>query len=106
MTDSYSEVPHPLQRRLLAEELLLRRLADNGRRFAASQRRDRIDPNPHQIDAVVFALRRIPYPEKLVVALHGLRLCGLVNLRGRLGDAMKHHSGERANWAFSAAASA
>jgi hypothetical protein len=61
MTDSYNEAPHPLQRRLLAEELLLRRLADDGRRFAASQRRGRIDPNPHQIDAVVFALRRIPY---------------------------------------------
>ncbi len=26
----------------------------------ASQRRGRIDPNPHQIDAVTFALRRIP----------------------------------------------
>src|SRR6266704_6091668 len=61
MTPSDGKVPHPLQRRLLAEELLLRRLADDGRRFAASQRRGRIDPNPHQIDAVVFALRRIPY---------------------------------------------
>src|SRR6185369_9082112 len=30
------------------------------RRHVASQRAARIDPNPHQIDAVVFALRRIP----------------------------------------------
>src|ERR1700741_72155 len=55
------QAPHPLQRRFLAEDLLRRRLADDGGRFAASQRRGRIDPNPHQIDAVVFALRRIPF---------------------------------------------
>src|SRR5262249_32151295 len=29
-------------------------------RYAASQRQGRIDPNPHQIDAVIFALKRIP----------------------------------------------
>src|SRR5438132_782897 len=51
---------HPLQRRLLCEELVRLRLPEEGRRYAASQRRGRIDPNPHQIDAVVFALRRIP----------------------------------------------
>src|SRR5215467_9436593 len=61
MTQPAGQAPHPLQRRLLAEDLLRRRLADDGRRFAASQRRGRIDPNPHQIDAVVFALRRIPF---------------------------------------------
>src|SRR5436189_4517077 len=60
MTEQSRQVPHPLQRRLLVEDLLRRRLADDGRRFAASQRRGRIDPNPHQIDAVVFALKRIP----------------------------------------------
>ena len=52
--------PHPIQRRLLAEELTRLRRADEQLRYAASQRRGRIDPNPHQIDAVVFALRRIP----------------------------------------------
>jgi hypothetical protein len=51
---------HPLQRRLLCEDLVRLRLPEEGRRYAASQRRGRIDPNPHQIDAVVFALRRIP----------------------------------------------
>jgi adenine-specific DNA-methyltransferase len=44
----------------LAEEFVRRRRADEQRRYAASQRRGRIDPNPHQIDAVVFALKRIP----------------------------------------------
>lgn len=39
--------------------MLLRR-ADDRRRFVASQRAGRIDPNPHQIDAVMFALQRIP----------------------------------------------
>src|ERR1043166_8585023 len=28
-------------------------------RYAAAQRQARIDPNPHQIDAVIFALRRL-----------------------------------------------
>ena len=51
---------HPLKRRLLAEEFVRRRRADEQRRYAASQRHGRIDPNPHQIDAVVFALKRIP----------------------------------------------
>ena len=37
----------------------LRRSSEQ-RRYAASQRLGRIDPNPHQIDAVMFALRRIP----------------------------------------------
>lgn len=51
---------HPLKRRLLAEDFVRLRRADEQRRYLASQRRGRIDPNPHQIDAVVFALRRIP----------------------------------------------
>src|SRR2546425_8572696 len=50
----------PIQRRLLAEALVRLRRPDEQRRYLASQRRGRIDPNPHQIDAVVFALRRIP----------------------------------------------
>ena len=36
------------------------RRASEHRRYAASQRRGRIDPNPHQINAVIFALERIP----------------------------------------------
>jgi adenine-specific DNA-methyltransferase len=51
---------HPLKRRLLAEDFVRLRRADEQRRYLASQRRGRIDPNPHQIDAVVFALGRIP----------------------------------------------
>jgi hypothetical protein len=50
---------HPLQRRYLAEDLVRLRRADEKRRHVASQRRGRIDPNPHQIDAVMFALRRV-----------------------------------------------
>jgi hypothetical protein len=50
---------HPLQRRIFVEELVRRRAPDERRRYAAAQRRGRIDANPHQIDAVVFALDRI-----------------------------------------------
>src|SRR4051812_24974607 len=50
----------PIQRRLLAEDLARLRRPDEQRRYATCQRQGRIDPNPHQIDAVVFALRRIP----------------------------------------------
>src|SRR5271167_4312476 len=53
-------VPHPIQRRYLAEQLIRLRRADEQQRYAAAQRQGRIDPNPHQIDAVVFALKRIP----------------------------------------------
>ena len=51
---------HPIHRRYYAEDLVRLRRAGERRRYAASQRRGRIDPNPHQIDAVMFALRRIP----------------------------------------------
>jgi SNF2 family DNA or RNA helicase len=44
----------------LAEQLVRLRRADEQQRYAASQRQGRIDPNPHQIDAVIFALKRIP----------------------------------------------
>src|SRR5215510_13795648 len=50
---------HPIQRRLLSEEILRLRRSNEGRRYASAQRSGRIDPNPHQIDAVIFALRRI-----------------------------------------------
>ena len=51
---------HPIHRRYYAEDLVRLRRAGESRRYAGSQRRGRIDPNPHQIDAVMFALRRIP----------------------------------------------
>jgi hypothetical protein len=51
---------HPIQRLYLAEDLVRLRRADEHRRHVASQRSARIDPNPHQIDAVMFALARIP----------------------------------------------
>ena len=50
---------HPFNLRMLAEELTRIRRPDDRERYAASQRQARIDPNPHQIDAVIFALRRL-----------------------------------------------
>jgi superfamily II DNA or RNA helicase len=50
---------HPFNQRILAEDLVRVRRADDRERYAASQRQARIDPNPHQIDAVIFALRRL-----------------------------------------------
>jgi SNF2 family DNA or RNA helicase len=50
----------PIQRRLPAEDFVRLRRPDEQRRYAACRRQGRIDPNPHQIHAVVFALRRIP----------------------------------------------
>jgi superfamily II DNA or RNA helicase len=51
--------PHPIQRLYRAEDLYRRRRADEGRRHVSSQRAALIDPNPHQVDAVVFALGRL-----------------------------------------------
>src|SRR5580698_8958258 len=50
---------HAFNRRILAEDLVRIRRAGDRDRYAASQRQARIDPNPHQIDAVIFALRRL-----------------------------------------------
>jgi len=50
---------HPVQRRWHAEDLVRRRRSDEQRRYAAPQRSGRIDTNPHQIEAVIFALSRI-----------------------------------------------
>ena len=50
---------HPAQRRYLAEDLVRLRRSDEQRRYAAPQRSAKIDPNPHQIEAVIFALARI-----------------------------------------------
>lgn len=51
---------HPIQRRYFAEELVRQRRADEQQRYIASQRAGHIDANPHQIDAVIFALARLP----------------------------------------------
>lgn len=51
---------HAVARRFACEELVRLRRADEQRRYLASQRSARIDPNPHQIEAVIFALQRIP----------------------------------------------
>src|SRR5438876_5143777 len=51
---------HEFNLRMLAEDLIRVRRPDDRERYAASQRQARIDPNPHQIDAVIFALRRLP----------------------------------------------
>jgi len=50
---------HPFNLRILAEDLVRVRRPDDRERYSASQRQARIDPNPHQIDAVIFALRRL-----------------------------------------------
>jgi hypothetical protein len=44
---------------MLAEDLVRIRRPDERERYASSQRQAKIDPNPHQIDAVIFALRRL-----------------------------------------------
>src|ERR1700689_2028640 len=50
---------HPAQRRYLAEDLVRRRRSDEQRRYAAPQRAAKVDANPHQIEAVIFALARV-----------------------------------------------
>ena len=50
---------HPAQRHYLAEDLVRLRRSDEQRRYAAPQRAAKIDPNPHQIEAVIFALGRV-----------------------------------------------
>jgi hypothetical protein len=50
---------HAFNQRILAEDLVRVRRPDDRERYAAAQRQARIDPNPHQVDAVIFALRRL-----------------------------------------------
>jgi superfamily II DNA or RNA helicase len=50
---------HAFNQRILAEDLVRVRRPDERERYAAAHRQARIDPNPHQIDAVIFALRRL-----------------------------------------------
>ncbi|MBX9567783.1 MAG: DEAD/DEAH box helicase family protein [Candidatus Obscuribacterales bacterium] len=49
-----------IRQRLLIEELLRKRRSDDAERFAEVFRRSTIDPNPHQIEAAMFALQRLP----------------------------------------------
>src|SRR3984957_20437889 len=49
----------PFHQRVLAEDLVRTRRPDDRERYAAAQRQACMDPNPHQIDAVIFALRRL-----------------------------------------------
>lgn len=50
---------HPAQRRFLAEDLVRLRRSDEQRRYSAPQRAAKIDANPHQVEAVIFALARV-----------------------------------------------
>jgi SNF2 family DNA or RNA helicase len=50
---------HPAHRRYLAEDLVRLRRSDEHRRYAAPQRAAKIDANPHQAEAVIFALGRL-----------------------------------------------
>jgi hypothetical protein len=52
-------VLHAVQRRYLAEDLVRLRRSDEERRYAAPQRAAKIDANPHQVEAVIFALGRV-----------------------------------------------
>jgi hypothetical protein len=60
MMNSSMTAPHAIKRRYVAEQLVRLQRADEQQRYASAQRQGRIDPNPHQIDAVIFALKRIP----------------------------------------------
>src|SRR5918996_6355337 len=52
-------MPHRSQIRYLAEDLVRLRRSDEQRRYSAPQRAAKVDANPHQIDAVIFALGRV-----------------------------------------------
>jgi superfamily II DNA or RNA helicase len=57
--DSPTKAMHPAQLRYLAEDLVRLRRSDEQRRYSAPQRAAKVDANPHQIDAIIFALGRI-----------------------------------------------
>src|SRR5262245_24239769 len=59
MIDHPGELLHPAQRRYLAEDLVRLRRSHEQRRYCAPQRAAKVDANPHQIDAVIFALGRL-----------------------------------------------
>jgi hypothetical protein len=60
MTVANRSTPHPLQRQWRCRELLRLRSSSDRFRYGAAIRAGRIDPNPHQIEAVRFALERLP----------------------------------------------
>src|SRR5947208_15263965 len=85
---------HQFNLRLLAEDLVRVRRPDDRERYAASQRQARIDPNPHQIDAVIFALRRLREGGCILadeVGLGKTTEAGLVGGAGRLERAPRTH---------------
>src|SRR5438093_9141012 len=64
VTDSNSSIhlqpsPGHLRQRLLVEELLRRRKSTDHERYVEIFRRSAVDPNPHQVEAVAFALSRL-----------------------------------------------
>jgi adenine-specific DNA-methyltransferase len=59
MIERPPESLHAAQRRFAAEDLVRLRRSDEQRRYAAPQRAAKVDANPHQIDAVIFALARL-----------------------------------------------
>lgn len=60
MSGIHSDPMKLIEQRLLVEELTRKRRSDDAERFVEDFRRSTIDPNPHQIEAAMFALRRLP----------------------------------------------
>ena len=87
----------PIQPRLLAEDLVRIRRPDEQRRYASSQRQGRVDANPHQIDAVVFALRRIPDGGCILADVVGLAR-DVRRLHESLGNPMATWKDAKAVW--------
>ncbi len=48
-----------LRQRLILEELLRKRCSNDAERYVETFRRSAVDPNPHQVEAVAFALSRL-----------------------------------------------
>ena len=66
---------HPAQRRFLAEQLVRLRRSDEQRRYASPQRAAKVDANPHQVDAVIFALARLGDNTVLLSEKYAERTC-------------------------------
>lgn len=49
-----------IRKRLLIEDLRRKRRTDDYQRYVETFRRAAVDPNPHQVDATMFALARLP----------------------------------------------
>jgi adenine-specific DNA-methyltransferase len=61
-----------IQQRLIVEELTRRRASDDYERYLETFRRATVDANPHQIEAVVFALNRLSHGGALLCDEVGL----------------------------------